>query len=192
VIFEPGKEIISWHILHQHRYTCPIALPLRRKPEHGSILTLVSATSASPLQLLHHQRNICHPVVNRFTRQTLPTVNRKYFFMNVLCVQSFCPQKPHNRTLLFSNTLLKHCRHFDYWNQPLNMWMRLCNLDYHEDGLCCSLVIQTENQFRPLQLSYFHLWPNYWLSLVNTRLYSYPVVALAKRKLTRPRFRRSL
>jgi hypothetical protein len=33
------------------------------------------------------------PVVNRFTRQTLPTVNRKYFFMNILCIQSFSQQK---------------------------------------------------------------------------------------------------
>jgi hypothetical protein len=33
------------------------------------------------------------PAVNRFTRQTLPTVNRKHFFMNILCTESFCPQK---------------------------------------------------------------------------------------------------
>jgi hypothetical protein len=33
------------------------------------------------------------PLVNRFTRQTLPTVNRKPFFMNILCVEFFCPQK---------------------------------------------------------------------------------------------------
>jgi hypothetical protein len=33
------------------------------------------------------------PVMNRFTRQTLPTVRRKHFFMNVLCIESFCPQK---------------------------------------------------------------------------------------------------
>jgi hypothetical protein len=32
-------------------------------------------------------------VVNRFTRQTLLTVNMKYFFMNILCLESFCPQK---------------------------------------------------------------------------------------------------
>jgi hypothetical protein len=27
------------------------------------------------------------------TRQTLPTVNRKHFFMNILCIESFCSQK---------------------------------------------------------------------------------------------------
>jgi hypothetical protein len=31
--------------------------------------------------------------VNRFTQQTLPTVNRKRFFMNILCIESFCPQR---------------------------------------------------------------------------------------------------
>jgi hypothetical protein len=41
-------------------------------------------------------------VVNRFTRQTLPTVNRKHFFTNILCTESSCPQKKtHNRILLF-------------------------------------------------------------------------------------------
>jgi hypothetical protein len=45
-------------------------------------------------------------------------------------------------TLLFDSTLLKHGRHFDYWNKLLNMRMRVCYLDYHEAGLCCYLVIQ--------------------------------------------------
>jgi hypothetical protein len=38
-------------------------------------------------------REFLVPVVNRFTRQTLPTVNRKHFFMNILFIESFCPQK---------------------------------------------------------------------------------------------------
>jgi hypothetical protein len=33
------------------------------------------------------------PVVNCFTRQTLPTVNRKHLFMNILYIELFCPQK---------------------------------------------------------------------------------------------------
>jgi hypothetical protein len=31
--------------------------------------------------------------MNRFTRQTLLTVNRKHFFMNILFIESLCPQK---------------------------------------------------------------------------------------------------
>jgi hypothetical protein len=41
-----NKTCISRHILHQHRYTCPIAWPVRRKPQNTSILTVVSAISA--------------------------------------------------------------------------------------------------------------------------------------------------
>jgi hypothetical protein len=31
--------------------------------------------------------------VNRFTRQTFPTVNRKHFFMNIPCIESFAHKK---------------------------------------------------------------------------------------------------
>jgi hypothetical protein len=76
--------------------------------------------------------------------------NRKHFFMNVLCIESFCPQKKHNRTLFFGGTHLKHGRHFDYWNQPPNMRMRICYLACHEAGLYCHLMIHVENLLRPL------------------------------------------
>jgi hypothetical protein len=101
-------------------------------------------------------RQFIDSIVNRFTRQTLPTVNRKHFFINTLCIESFCPQKKtHNRTLLLGGTLLKHGHHFNYWNQPLNIRMRVCYPDCHEAGQCCYLVIHTENLLRPLQLFYF-------------------------------------
>jgi hypothetical protein len=94
------------------------------------------------------------------------TINRKHFFMNILCIESFCPPNKHNRTLLLSSTLLKHGHHFNYWNQPLIICMFLCYLDCHEAGLCCYLVIHIENLLHPLQLFYFHLRPIYWLSLI--------------------------
>jgi hypothetical protein len=31
--------------------------------------------------------------VNRFTRQTLPTINRKHFIINILCIKPFCLQR---------------------------------------------------------------------------------------------------
>jgi hypothetical protein len=55
--------------------------------------TVVSATSALPFQPLRHQRNIFHPAVKRFTLQTLANTNSKHFFMNIFCIESFCPQK---------------------------------------------------------------------------------------------------
>jgi hypothetical protein len=122
-----------------------------------------------PLQPLRHQRNVWHHLwTARCTRQTFPTVKRKHFFMKILCIESFCPQKEtHNRTLLFGSTLLKHSRHGDYWNQPLNVRMRVCYLDCYEIGLCCYLVIQIENLLHTLQLFYFNLWPIYWLRRIN-------------------------
>jgi hypothetical protein len=159
------KAFISWHILHQHWYTCPIALPVRRNQQRGSLLTVVSVTFAPPFQP-RHQRSVFHQFVNRFTRQTLPTVNRKHFFMNILCIESFYQKKTHSRTLLFGSIPSKS-RHFDYWNQYLNMRMRVCYLDCHEAGLCCYLVTHIENLLRPLQIFYFRLWPIYWLSLVH-------------------------
>jgi hypothetical protein len=132
--------------------------PVRRNPQHISLLTVVSATSAPPFQPLRHHRNVGHTVLNRFTRQTLPTVNRKHFFLNILCIYSFCQQQTHNRTLLFGITHLKHGRNY--------MRMPACYLDCNEAGLCCYLVIHTENPLRQLQLFYFNLWPIYLLSRV--------------------------
>jgi uncharacterized membrane protein len=79
-----------------------------------------------------------------------------------------CPQEAYNLTLLFGNALLKHGRHFDYWNQPLNMRKRVCYLNCHEAGLCCYIVIHIGNLLRPLQLFYFYLWPFYWLPSMLT------------------------
>jgi hypothetical protein len=36
-------------------YACPIALPVHRNLQHESLLTIVSATSASPFEALHQQ-----------------------------------------------------------------------------------------------------------------------------------------
>jgi hypothetical protein len=132
-------------------------------------LTVVSATFSPLFQPLRHQRNVFHPTVNRFTRKTLPTANRNNFFMNILCIESFCPQKSHNRTLLLGDTLLKHGRHFDYWNQPQNIRMRVCYPDCHEAELYCYVIIHIENLLRQLELLYFHLWRIYWLSSVTYR-----------------------
>jgi hypothetical protein len=72
----------------------------------------------------------------------------------------------HNKTLLFGNILPTHSHHSAYWNQPLNMHMRVCYLDCYETGLRCYLVIHIENILGPLQLFYLHLWPIYWLFFV--------------------------
>jgi hypothetical protein len=54
------QTFISRYIVHQHWYTCPIALPVCRNPQHKSLSNVVSATSEPPFQ--PHQRNVCHHV----------------------------------------------------------------------------------------------------------------------------------
>jgi hypothetical protein len=54
-------------------------------------------------------------------------------------------KETHNITLFFVSTLLEHGHHFDYWNQPLNICMRICYLDCHDAGLCWCLVIHIES-----------------------------------------------
>jgi hypothetical protein len=121
-------------------------------------ITNIDTLVTPPFQPLRYQRNVCHQ-----GWQTLPTVNRKHSFMNMLCIESFCPQKTHNRTLLFGTILPKHSSHFDYWNQSLNMRMRICYLECYGAGLCCYLMIYIEELLCPLQLFCFYLWPIYWL-----------------------------
>jgi hypothetical protein len=38
-------------------------------------------------------RKCLYPLVNWFTGQTLPALNRKHFFINTLCIKSLCLQK---------------------------------------------------------------------------------------------------
>jgi hypothetical protein len=139
------KTFVTRHILHQHWYTCPIALLVRRNRQHRSLLTVVSTTSVPPFQPLRHQRAKRLPVTCEPLYATNTSHRKQETF---LCVYfalspSAPPPKTHNRMLLFGSKL-EHGRHFDYWNQPLNMCMRVCYLYCHEAGLCCYPVIHIE------------------------------------------------
>jgi hypothetical protein len=107
---------------------------LYRRVETHNIEVFSLLSQPLPHLVGHHLRlsivlqEFLHPVVNRFTRHTRLTVYRKHFFMNNICTETFCPRKTHNRTLFVGSVLLKYGHHFDYWNQPLNMRMRVCYL----------------------------------------------------------------
>jgi hypothetical protein len=90
--------------------------------------------------------------------QILQLLRIKLMTASTKPAQPLWTKKKHSWKLLFYSKILKYCHHFYYWNQPLNMCMRVCYLDCHEAGLCCCLVIHTENLLHPLQLFYFHLW----------------------------------
>jgi hypothetical protein len=156
------KTFISWLSSTNTKYTCPITLPVHWNPQHNSFdcclshLPINSKTFATFLD----------PAVNHFMRQTLPTVSRKNFFMNILCIDSFCPQNPHNRRLLFGSTLLKHGRHFGYWNQPLNMRISYLGLSWSWAVMPTSDIYRKPITSNTVVL--LNLWPIYWLSLVLT------------------------
>jgi hypothetical protein len=164
-----GKAFIPVHIL-QHWHTCPIALLARRNPQHRSLLTVVSATSAPGRHHLRlsnilgrNSRTCCEPL---YATNTSHPKQETFLYDDLLHRVLLPTKKMHNRALLFGITPLMHGHYFDYQNQPLNMSMPVCYLDYHEAWLCCYLMIHIENLLHPLELFYFHLWPIYWLSLV--------------------------
>jgi hypothetical protein len=81
------------------------------------VFWVASATSAPPFQPLRHQRNVCYPVVNRFTRKTLLHRKQETLLYEYPLHWVLLPTKSHNTTLLFGSRFQKHGRHFDYWNR---------------------------------------------------------------------------
>jgi hypothetical protein len=84
----------------------PAAQLLLSQSQQGDLVDIICDFQTS-------LREFLDPVVNHCTRHTLSSINRKYFFMNKLCIESFSPHKTHNRTPLFGS-ILKHGRHFYY------------------------------------------------------------------------------
>jgi hypothetical protein len=125
-------------------------------------LTVASATSAPPLQPLCRQRNVYHPLLNRFTRQTHPTLNRKHLFMNIPCNESFRLQEKQKRTLI---SVVYSSSTVAILSTETGLW----TCARHEAGLCCYLALHIENLLNPLQLFYFRLWPIYWCSIAPGR-----------------------
>jgi hypothetical protein len=102
------KTFISQHILHQHWYTCPITLPVRRNSQQRSLLTVVSATSTPPFQPLRHQRNVCHQCgffsrPNRW-KSLGPTVNRKYSLWIAFACSSLATKNSQQNVALQQHT----------------------------------------------------------------------------------------
>jgi hypothetical protein len=59
------ERFISRRILHQHWYTCPVALLVRRNPQHKSLLTVVSVTCVLTFNLLISAKRLpprCEPL----------------------------------------------------------------------------------------------------------------------------------
>jgi hypothetical protein len=147
-MFKPGKEtFISRHILHQHWYTCPIALPARRNRQH----TVVSATSASPFHLL--------PISNVLERISRPSCESFYITNASYRKQEiFLYEYPlHSVLLPIKKLITERCSSVVYSSSTVailtigtSLWTCVCYLDCHEAGLCCYLVIHIVNLLHPL------------------------------------------
>jgi hypothetical protein len=107
------KTFISRHILHQHSYTCPISLPVRRDPQLRNLLIVVSVTSAPPIQILRGLRNFCHQSGTALSENTSQRKQETFLYEYPLH-RVLLPTNIHNRTLLFGNTFLMHGRRFNY------------------------------------------------------------------------------
>jgi hypothetical protein len=121
-------------------------------------------------------REFLNPVLNHFTSQDTCHCKEKTCLYEYPLHRIFLPRKNTQHIHIFGSINLKHGRHFDYWNQPLNMCIQVCYVDYHEAGLCCHLVIHTGNLVHILQLFYFHLWPIYWFFLVSLFIFIYTTI----------------
>jgi hypothetical protein len=136
MIFEPGRKHLFLYIsstntdtLVPSLYQC-VEPPAKKSFEcclsHLWIISKRSTTFLEPL----YETNSSHS---------------KHFFMNILCLESFCPQKLQKRRLLFGSRTLKHSRHFGYSNQPLKR--HISYLGCHKAGLRWYLVIYIENLY---------------------------------------------
>jgi hypothetical protein len=159
------KTLFSRHNLCHHWYTSHCFASVFY-PQHRSLLTVLSATSAPLYQPLRHQRNVCHPVVNRFTWQTLPTVNRKHFSMNILCIESCCPQKNAQQNSALRYYTPQAWSPFWLLNQPLR---HSCVFLLPRLSRRWTVLLHSHTHRKPITsitAIYFHLWPIYWLCVV--------------------------
>jgi hypothetical protein len=111
-------------------------------------------------------REFLDPVLKRFTRQTLPTVTRKYFFLYEYHSHwVILPTKSITERFFLvvhpSSVVATLTTETSLWT-----WACVSATYTHKAGLCCYLVIHIGNLLHPLELFYFQLWPIYWLSLV--------------------------
>jgi hypothetical protein len=98
VIFEPERDI------YFSIYPPPTLIHCRNL-QNRSLLTVVNhfrTWSRIICDFRTSLREFLDPVANRFNGQTLLIVNRKHLFTNILCIESFPPQKQ-NRMLLFGS-----------------------------------------------------------------------------------------
>jgi hypothetical protein len=156
MIFGPGKNFYfstyaSPTLIHlSHRFTSA-----SEQQSFYCCLSLLRVRSGIICYFWTSLTEFLDPVVNRFTRQTLPNENRKHFFIDISYIESLCPQRANAQAWSPFWLLKLASKHAHAHLLPILPW------------LCCYLVIHIENALLPLQLFHFHLFPIQWLSLVT-------------------------
>jgi hypothetical protein len=96
VIFQPGREHLFLDISSTNFDTLVPSLYQRIETSGTEVFSLLfSAISAPPFKL-RHQRNVFHQggfLADQTDGQIFPTVNIKYFFTNILCIDCFAHKK---------------------------------------------------------------------------------------------------
>jgi hypothetical protein len=131
-----------------------------RNPQHRSLLNVVSATSAPSFQPLRHQRNVCHPVVKRFTRQTLPTVTAIISLWISFALSPFAHKKPTRSPFLL---LKPACEHAHARLLPILSWRWTVLLpsDTHRTPITSITVVLLKFVTYLLTLP-GKMWPHRW------------------------------
>jgi hypothetical protein len=162
------KAFTSRHILHQHWYTCLIALLVRRNPKHKSLLTVESATSAPPF---HHLR-----LSNVLERISLPSSEPLYAtdtWTGNISLWIFFLLSP----IGHKKRTTDHCLTVIPSSSTVAILILKPDSEHEHTrllpGLSWSWSVllpskHIENLLYPSYLFNFHLWPIYWFSLVIT------------------------
>jgi hypothetical protein len=163
------KTFISRYILHQHWYTCPIALPVRRNPQHRNLLTAVSVTSASGRAW---SATFKRPWQN-FSTQLWTALRNKHFHGKQ---ETFLYVYPLHCVLLPTEKAQQNSALRWYTPKARSPFWLLKPASEHAHARLLPTLSwrwtvlvpsDTVNLLRPLQLLNFHLWPIYWLFLIQ-------------------------
>jgi hypothetical protein len=142
-------------------------LPVRRSPQHGSILTVVSATSAPPFKPLRHKWNVCH--VSRPSCEPLYMANTSLHKQ-----ETFLFEYPLHWVLTPTKNVQQNAALRWYILQAWSLFWLMKPASEHAHvrllprmSWSWTVLLPIDTHRKPITsiTAYFHLWHIYWLSL---------------------------
>ena len=124
VIEKKRTEIITYkqlfffqRNLHTNLNTCPTVSQVPGNMRRKILVVAVGTTLTLPTDSMFAFDTcspcleLLHPIMDCLTWQAIFTVHGQHFVLHILCVHTFCPQKPHNATLFCCGTRIQGRRH---------------------------------------------------------------------------------